>query len=199
MTRILVTGADGFLGSNLVRALMDRGYKPRGLVYNGNSAKTLGGLDIEIAKGDVLNIDDLRRAGEGCQGIIHAAAVTDIFPPKSETVRNVNIKGTHNISNIAKNLKIKKMVYVGSASSFGAGPKHAPGDETNDYCGSVYNVDYFDSKRIAQEIVLEDTKKGNLPAVVVNPTLMFGPFDVKPGPGELVLKIYNKNFQKKND
>lgn len=193
ITKVLVTGADGFLGSNLIRALLNRGYEPRALIYNGNSAKTLSGLDIELVKGDVLSVETIKQAADSCQGIIHAAAATEIFPPKSEAVRNVNITGTRNIADIAKEQKTKKLVYVGSASSFGPGPKHAPGDETKDYYGSVYNLDYFDSKRMAQEIVLDETRKGLLPAVVVNPTFMFGPFDVKPGSGEIVIKIHNRS------
>lgn len=192
LIKVLVTGADGFLGSNLIRQLLIRGYKPRALVYNGNVGKTLAGLDIDIVRGDVLNIDDIITAAEDCQGIIHAAALTDIWPPRSTTVRRVNIEGTCNVISVAKQLHLEKMVYVGSASSFGPGSKDAPGNETNDYSGAEYQLDYFDSKRIAQDMVLEETKKGSLPCVVVNPTLMFGPFDVKPGSGELVIRMYKR-------
>lgn len=191
---ILVTGANGFLGRNLIDVLYGRKYRIRAFVGPGNMEHNLDGKVAEILHGDILDSAAVQQAAEGCDTVIHTAAITSIWPRRSGIQRLINISGTANIVQAARKVKVDKMVYVGSATSFGFGPKEDPGDETREYlCGS-YGLDYFDSKYEAQKIVLQAAKKGDVPAVVVNPTYMFGPYDSKPGSGTLILGIYHQKL-----
>lgn len=94
--RVLVTGADGFLGSNLVRELLNRGYSVRGLIQPGRNGKTLEDLEIERVWGDILVVEDVIQAAQGCKAIIHTAANTNLWPARSKLLRQVNIQGTRN-------------------------------------------------------------------------------------------------------
>src|SRR5688572_31059788 len=117
--KILVTGADGLLGSNLVRELIGRGHNIRAFVQPGRQQKTLEGLPIEKFSGNLLNADEVINAGEGCDAVIHCAASTSVWPTRSEIVNKVNIEGTKNIIRAVKENKIQRMIYVGTANSFG--------------------------------------------------------------------------------
>jgi dihydroflavonol-4-reductase len=188
--KILVTGADGMLGSNLVRELLERRYAIRAFLLPGSKAPTLRGLDIEITFGDILQQQQVIAAATGCDAIIHTAANTNIWPNRSEIVRKVNIEGTRNVVNAALATKVKRLIYVGTANSFGFGSKENPGDEQQPYRSDKYGLDYMDSKYEAQQLVLEAVKTQGLPALIINPTFMWGAYDSKPGAGAMILAIY---------
>lgn len=189
--KILVTGADGLLGSNAVRILLDRGHELRIFAQPFRQQKTLEGLRLERVEGDLLNKEEVIKAARGCEAIIHIAANTSVWPSRSEIVNKVNIDGTRNIIESAKANQVKRLVYVGTANSFGYGTKEHPGVETNPYVADKYGLDYMDSKYKAQVLVLNAVKEG-LPAIVVNPTFMFGPYDSMPSSGAMILAVYNK-------
>ncbi|MFK7808222.1 MAG: NAD-dependent epimerase/dehydratase family protein [Saprospiraceae bacterium] len=188
--KILVTGADGMLGSNLVRELLERGHSVCAFLLPDSNAPTLQGLDIEFTYGNILDVNQLTIAASGCDAIIHTAANTNIWPNRSDIVRKVNVEGTRNVISAALAAHIKKMVYVGTANSFGFGSKQTPGNEKQPYRSAKYGLDYMDSKYDAQQLVLNAVKDKNLPAVIVNPTFMWGPYDSKPGAGAMILAIY---------
>lgn len=189
--KITITGADGLLGSNLVRVLLERGHQIRALVHHGRHPKTILDLDIELVEGDILNLESLRRAAEGTEAIFHLAAHTGTWPSRSEIVRKVNIDGTKNVLSVAKEMSVKRMIYVGTASTFGFGTKENPGKEGNPYKSGRYGMDYLDSKYMAHQLVMQAIGEG-LPAVVLNPTFMLGPYDSAPSSGAMVLAIYKE-------
>lgn len=191
---ILVTGANGFLGRNLIDELYRRKRKIRAFVGPGNTEHCLDGKVTEILHGDILDAASLREAARGCEAIIHTAAITAIWPRRSEMQRRINVDGTANVLEAAKRAKVNRVIYVGSATSFGYGTKDNPGDENSEYRGAEYGLDYFDSKYEAQKLVLQAAHRGDVPAVVVNPTYMFGPYDAKPGSGTLILGIYHQKI-----
>ncbi len=190
--KVLVTGADGLLGSNLVRELLSRKYEVRVLLLPNSSSTTLDDLPIERFTGNILHKEDLEKAMEGCTHLVHAAANTNIWPNRSEIVRKVNIDGTKNVAEVAHSTGIQRMVYIGTANSFGFGPKENPGDETKAYQSGKYGLDYQDSKYKAQLYLLEQFKEKKLPVLIINPTFMLGPYDSKPSAGAMVLAIYNR-------
>lgn len=191
MTKIFVTGADGLLGSNLVRELLKRNYTVKVLSQKERHVKTLDGLNIEKTEGDLLDKESLRQGMIGCEMVIHAAASTSIWPSRNEFVNRVNIEGTRNIMDLALELKIQRLVYVGTANTFGFGTKENPGKEGNPYKGGKYGMDYMDSKYKAHFVVLDAVKKG-LNAVIVNPTFMLGPYDSAPSSGAMILAVYHQ-------
>src|SRR4051812_45299430 len=95
--KILVTGADGLLGSNVVRILLEKGHSVRIFAQPFRQQKTLAGLNNERVEGDLLNPTEVINAAKNCDSIIHIAANTSVWPSRSEIVNKVNIDGTKNI------------------------------------------------------------------------------------------------------
>lgn len=190
--RVIVTGPDGVLGSNLIRELIERDYQVSVLLLEGTTSKTLDGLDINKFYGNILDKDSLNAAFSGHDVVIHCAASTSIYPARDPFINKVNIEGTENVIQAIKDNNVKRLVYVGTANSFGNGSSLDDlGDETNEYTAHKYGLDYMDSKKKAQDLLLDAVKKDGLPAIVVNPTFMIGPYDSKPSSGTMVLAIYN--------
>ena len=190
--KVLVTGPDGVLGSNLVRVLCGRGFSVNVFLEKKSTAKTLEGLSVSRFYGDVLNPKDLEAAIKGCDAVVHGAASTSVFPARSSLVRAINVDGTKNMIEASLKNSIKKFIFVGTANSFCFGDEKNPGKEGGPYVAKKYGLDYMDSKREAQEVVLNAVKNKGLPAVVVNPTFMIGPYDSKPSSGAMILGIYKK-------
>lgn len=188
--KVLLTGADGLLGSNVSRELLKRGHSVKAFVQPGRQQKTLEGLDIEKFSGNLLNHGEVLQAVKGCDAVIHAAANTSVWPLRSEIIRQVNIDGTRNVANAVLKNNLGRMVYVGTANSFGFGSLEKPGVEENSYRSHIYGLDYMDSKYEAQQVVLKEVKENKLPALIVNPTFMFGPYDSAPSSGAMIVAIY---------
>jgi len=196
LPRVLVTGANGFLGRHLVAELLRRGYPVRALVRPGNVASPalppLQAMPIEVCELDLAQV--LRKAAladaiGGCGAIIHAAAVAQVNPARSRVVRDANIQGTEQALRLARQGGLARFVYVGTANVFGFGTKARPGDETRPYAGGRYGLDYMDSKRAATDLVLAAVAREQLPAVLVHPTFMLGPGDARPTSGALLLAL----------
>ena len=192
MKEVLVTGPDGVLGSNLLRELLKKGYSVTAMSEDGKKSPTIDDLPIKKIGGNLLNPTDLIEATKGIDVVIHCAASTSMFPARSEIVNKVNIEGTQNVIHACQNNQVKRLIYVGTANSFGSGNSVNPGTENNPYNAYSYGLDYMDSKYKAQELVLEKVKNEGLDAVVVNPTFMIGPYDSRPSSGEMILSIYKK-------
>lgn len=187
--KVTVTGADGLLGSNLVRLLLEAGSTVRVFLQTGKKSPTLDGLEIEKIYGDILDPESVLTAFDGSEGIIHAAASTSVWPSRSEIVRRVNIEGTVNAVHAAEQAQVDRFIYIGTANSFSPGPKHAPGDENTPYICAKYGLDYMDSKYEAQQYVLSAVRERGLPALTVNPTFMIGPYDSTPSSGTMLLRL----------
>ena len=188
--KILVTGPDGVLGSNLVRELISRNYEVSVFLEKGKESPTLDGLKIKRFYGNILNADDLDLAIEGSEAVVHGAASTSVFPARNPIVNKVNIDGTQLMIEAALKHKVTRFIFVGTANSFGYGDDASPGKENSPYLSLKYGLDYMDSKFYAQEKVLKAVKEVNLPAIVVNPTFMIGPYDSKPSSGAMILAVH---------
>ena len=192
--KVLVTGPDGLLGSNLIRELLNRGYSVTAMMENDKKSLTIENLPIQRIVANLLNTQDIINATVGVDIVIHCAASTSMFPARSEIINKVNIGGTQNIVDACKKNKVKRLIYVGTANSFGSGNLDNLGTEKNLYSSEHYGLDYMDSKYKAQLIVLENAKNGSLNAIVVNPTFMIGPFDSRPSSGEMLLSVYKRKI-----
>lgn len=190
MKKILVTGPDGLLGSHIVRVLLKEGYEVRVLVFPNSISHTLDGLPVERTSGNILDTGSLREAMSGCDAVIHAAASTQVWPTRSAQSWRVNYEGTKNVADLVIELGIRRMVYVSTASSFGGGDENAPGNESTPYDGDRFGLDYIASKYAAQRYILEKAATGSLPAVIVNPTFMFGEYDSLPSSGQMIIAVY---------
>ncbi len=188
---ILVTGPDGVLGSNLVRELLSRNYNVSVLLEPGKDPLTLKGLPITKFHGNILDPEALDKAIANKSVVFHCAASTSVWPAKSEIVNRVNIDGTQNIIDAVLKHDVKRLIYVGTANSFTyTADKNNPGTEGTPYASWHYGLDYMDSKYKAQELILKNVAENGLPALVVNPTFMIGPYDSRPSSGALILALH---------
>lgn len=192
--KILVTGANGMLGSNLIRELLKRGYTINAFVEKRINPFTIKELDVNVIYGDITNYDDVSSAMVGCDYVIHAAANTSVWPKRSEKINKVNIEGTQNIIDGVLQNKIERLIHVSTANAFGFGSKQDLGNEMKPSKSEKYKLDYMDSKHKAQQLVLKNVKEKNLPAIIVNPTFMIGAFDSGPSSGKMILSLYQKKI-----
>jgi len=193
--RVFLTGANGLLGSHICRELVKRNYKVTAFIEKGREGITLSGLTgLAMIFGDILNRHQVLEASAGCDYIIHAAASTTVIPARSKIVNEVNINGTQNILLAAQQHGLKRLVYVGTATSFGFGTRENPGNETKAYSSGKFGLDYIDSKYEAHRRVLHAVKAHDLPAIIVCPTFMFGRYDSKPGSGAMLVNVYNNKI-----
>ena len=189
--KVLVTGPDGVLGSNIVRELLSQNYQVVAMAEDGKASPTIDSLPITKVGGNLLNTDDIDRAVRGVDYVIHCAAITSMFPARSEVINKVNIGGTQSVIDACITHKVKRLIYIGTANSFASGTKENPGTEQNGYDGAKYGLDYMDSKYEAQLLVQQAVKERGLDAVVINPTFMIGPYDSKPSSGQMILSVFN--------
>ena len=137
--------------------------------------------------GDILDLPSLEGAVRQCQAIFHCAASTALWPPRDPKITTTNLDGTRNVIDAAERQGIERVVYVGTANSYGFGTKDQPGTEVSPYRYGKYRLAYCDSKFKAQGMVLERVREGRIDAVVVNPTYMLGPYDSGPSSGKMIL------------
>lgn len=187
--KVLVTGANGFLGRHLMAELLRRNYQVRALLRPHSPA--IGPvLPVEIYEGDICRPATVAGAADGCGAVIHAAALAQVNPARNPAVWAVNHTGTETVLRLAQRAGVARFVYVGTANVFGFGPRLQPGDETRPYTGHRYGLDYMDSKRAATDLVHRAVAEEHLPAVLVHPTFMLGPGDAKPTSNALLLELY---------
>lgn len=182
----LVTGATGLVGNNVVRLLLERGERVRVLRRAGHDPRPLTGLDVELATGDVRDLDSVHRACHGATCVIHAAAMVHIGWTRADLQRAINVEGTRHVALAARQAGAR-LVHVSSVDTLGWGPKHAPGNEDSPASNGV-ECPYIMTKREAERVVLDFVRRG-LDAVIVNPAYMLGPWDWKPSSGRLLLEI----------
>lgn len=176
--RVVVTGASGHLGASLVRLLLERGDRVRVLVHR--NARPCEGLDVEIARGDLLAPDSLRDAFAGMEVVYHLAGVVSILGDAGGAVPAVNVAGAGNAAEAALACGAR-MVHCSSVHAFDLGAGAGPLDETAPRvpAGSRHHSAYDRSKADGERRVREAIGRG-LDAVVVHPTAIIGPWDFEP-------------------
>ena len=193
--RVLVTGADGLLGSNLVRELLDHDHSVRVLIQPGSGSRTLEGLPLDRVDGDLLaDEESLDSAVSGCPFVLHCAGITDMWADPGLTWR-VNLEGTRRMLDACLREGVVRLVFVGSASSFQFGPIENPGDESRSFPAVYKGMAYMESKHRAMELVREYVQSRGLNAVILNPTFMLGPYDARPSSGELIRQFIKRGMK----
>jgi dihydroflavonol-4-reductase len=183
---ILVTGATGLVGNNVVRRLVERGAAVRVLARPGFQARVFDDLELDIAPGDICSVEDVRRACHGAGGVIHAAGYVQLGWSRLETYRSVNIEGTRNVAVVAREAGVR-MVHVSSCDALGVCSLTDPADEDTPFA-ALAPIPYAVTKAQAECAVLEEVARG-LNAVIVNPGFMLGPWDWKPSSGRMLLAV----------
>jgi len=189
--KALVTGATGFIGSNVVRALLERGYEVRALTREASNRSNLAGLDVELAIGDVRERASLERALEGCDCLFHLAAAYALWTPDPQPIYDINVDGTVNALAAARAVGVRKVVYTSSESTIGIVQNGSLGTEEMFVEPGALAGHYKRSKYLAEQVALRASGEG-LDVVVVNPTTPIGRGDIRPTPtGQIVVDFLN--------
>jgi len=183
----LVTGANGFLGSAVVRALLAEGTAVRALVRRGSDRRNLTGLDVEIADGDVTDLESLRRAAAGCTAVFHVAADYRLWVADPKPMYRANVDGSLNVLEAAASAGATRMVYTSSVAVLGLNRNRAPADEETPVSLADMVGHYKRSRFLAEAAVRKRAAELEFPVVTVNPSTPIGPRDVKPTPTGRIL------------
>lgn len=195
MTKVLVTGATGFLGTNITLQLLELGYEVRAFGLPGSTTKYIEKTGVEFQFGDVTNPSDVEKAVKDVEIVIHTAGDTSFWKKRFKRQRKINVDGVRNVMDAALTAKIQKVIHTATVDSIGYNPEgladeHWDDDEENyNYKNTGYN--YADTKREGEKIVFEYAQKG-LDVTIINPGSMMGPYDFTLQFGRLYMDIRDK-------
>jgi dihydroflavonol-4-reductase len=184
----LVTGATGFVGSAVARALLARGRRVRVLARPNSDRRNLGGLAVEIAEGAMEDPRSLARAVAGCRYVYHVAADYRIWVPDPAPMFRANVDGTRDLLTAALEAGAERVVYTSSVATLGLVPGGSATEETSSSVDDMIGP-YKRSKFAAEQVARGLARERGLPVVIVNPSTPVGPGDIKPTPtGRLIVE-----------
>jgi dihydroflavonol-4-reductase len=184
---VLITGASGHIGANLVRALIAKQQTTRCLVHK--NTKAIEGLDTEIISGNICDLESLYRAFEGIDTVYHLAANISISMNGWDDLEKTNIVGTRNVVDACLKAGVRRLIHFSSIHAFQREPLDRPVDESNPLVSSSDNPPYDRSKAAGTREVRKGIERG-LDAVIIHPTAVIGPYDFQPSYlGEAILMM----------
>jgi len=184
----LVTGATGFVGAAVARALLAQGLPVRVLARPNSDRRNLAGLDVEIAEGSLEDTLSLARAVAGCRYLFHVAADYRLWVPDPAAMFRANVDGTRELMLAALATGVDRIVYTSSVATLGLVAGGVADEATPSGIGDMIGP-YKQSKFTAEAAVQALIAERGLPAVIVNPSTPVGPGDVKPTPtGRIVVE-----------
>ncbi len=186
--KILITGANGLLGTNVVKTLDSRGIDHRAIVRRSNSTLD-GAKHCEVVIGNVLDAEDMRRAADQCDAIVHICAITDQSLLKYSDYANFNVGSLRGVIETARQCGIKRVVFVSSSNTVGCNSSDYKENEDVP-AERIYKTQLYGRSKIEAESLLFQSE--GIEGVVVNPCFMIGPYDSKPSSGELIMMGYGK-------
>jgi dihydroflavonol-4-reductase len=184
---ILVTGASGFAGGNLVRELLAEHRQVRALVHSDRRA--VAGLDVELVEGNVADLNSLMRACNGVEIVYHLAGSISLEMGNWAEIEAINVAGTRNVVEACLRCKVRRLIHFSSIHALQQEPFDRPVDENNLPATAPDYPPYDRSKAAAEREVRAGLQRG-LDAVILNPTGIVGPYDFKPsffGEGVLLM------------
>jgi dihydroflavonol-4-reductase len=185
----LVTGASGFVGSAVVRALLAAGRRVRVLLRPTSDRRNLAGLEVEQCLGSLEDEPSLAAAIEGCGALFHVAADYRLWVPDPAPMYRANMHGTRALMARALAAGIERIVYTSSVATLGPNADESPADETTPSTLADMIGPYKRSKFLAELEVRALVRERGLPAVIVNPSTPVGPGDLKPTPtGRMIVE-----------
>ena len=171
----LVTGATGFVGSHIAERLIKEGEEVVALVRKTSNTKFLSSIGVKFAYGDINDPESLKKVMQGIDIVYHSAALADEWISQKDAYR-VNVEGTRNLLDAAKEAKVKRFVFISSLAVLGMRDHHGtPADAPYHKTGD----NYIDTKIDSERLVMDYYKKYGLPVTVVRPGFVFGPRDNK--------------------
>ncbi len=185
--KALVTGATGFVGAAVARAVAATGTDVRVLVRRDSDLRNLEGFKTEQAHGDLRDRESLRRALAGCQQLYHVAAHYALWAKDPSVFYDINVTGTRTLLEAARDTGIHRIVYTSTIGAIGLPDGGGLGTEQTPVSLAQMAGDYKRSKYLAEQEVVTLAKAG-LPVVIVNPSAPVGERDIKPTPtGQMIV------------
>ena len=196
--KAFVTGASGFIGSNLVHELVAQGHRVKALLRPESDKRGLAGVEFERVTGDVFDGKLLEREMDGCDWCFHVAASYHLWLRDYKPMYEVNVEGTRNVLEAAGKAGCQRIVYTSTVGCVGL-PKMvegrlAPSTELDAIANEQLTNHYKSSKWQAECLAVKLAKDG-LPIIIVNPTAPVGLRDVKPTPtGQVIVDFLNRKL-----
>ena len=188
--KVLVTGGNGLLGHNIIQKLIDGNHKVRAIVRN-TDGMLIKHNNVEIYKGNFTSYEQLLDSAQGCDSIIHVASATDMSLDYNDFY-NVNVKGSQTVIQVADKLNINTIVYISTLNTIGYGSIEHPADENAEMQYPFTKSYYAITKKEAENLFVETSKKEGRHVIIINPGFMIGAYDTKPSSGQLLLMGYKK-------
>jgi dihydroflavonol-4-reductase len=189
-----VTGATGFVGSHVARALAGQGADLRLLVRPGSNLKNIADLEADLVTGDLRNPAFLEKAASGCDALFHVAADYRLWVRDPDAMYRVNVEGTRAILEAARKNRVRRVVYTSSVATMGFTEDDTLADENSPVSLDNMIGPYKRSKFMAEQVALEAARSG-IEVVIVNPTTPVGERDIKPTPtGRIIVDFLKKKF-----
>jgi dihydroflavonol-4-reductase len=189
----LVTGANGFVGSHVVRSLLTDGAQVRALVRPTADLRALQGLGCELAFGDVRDRDSIERAVHGCDYVYHVAADYRLWVTDEAPMYASNVEGTRNVIAAAHAARVGRIIYTSTVGTLAIGPDGLGREDTAVFLEAMVGP-YKRSKFMAEQEAIKAARAG-IPVVIVNPSTPIGPYDYKPTPtGRIIVDFLNRRM-----
>ena len=194
--KVLVTGANGFLGSWVTRALVDEGHEVYALVRPKSDLSELDGINCKYVYGDVTDIVSLLEAFKGIDTVFHLAGVIAYKGSDRALMERVNVQGTANVVEVCRECHVRRLVHLSSVVAIGGSRSSSEIlDEKSEFNVHDLNLGYFETKFAAEELVKKAVAKGEIDAVILNPSTIYGPGDARKGSRKMMLKVAQGKFK----
>jgi nucleoside-diphosphate-sugar epimerase len=169
MKTFLITGVNGFIGSQIAERLLREGNKVRGLVRKTSDLKFIKDFDIELFSGDITDYESLLIASKGVDQIIHVAALASDWGPYQKFYE-INVNGTLNTAKAAKAAIVERMVYISTTAMYGYGRNDVKESDPKTITKFAYN----ETKRLAEDVVFGYAKESGLKLTAIKPGNVYG-------------------------
>lgn len=195
MSKVLVTGANGFLGANLTRALSEKGHEVFALVRKSSDLSELKGVSCTLVYGDVTDKESLRKAFENKDAVFHLAGLIAYKKADREKMEIINVVGAQNVVDACLEKKVPRLIHMSSVVAIGASKDgKKPLDENSPFNLHDLDLGYFETKLKAEKIVMDAVAHRGLDAVALNPSTIYGSGDAKKGSRGTQLKVARGKF-----